>query len=68
MIDVPVEAPKAGVEIARSVGADDTVDRVLARLKEWRQPLAPVSDRRGKFVGVVSIEDILEEVVGEIEG
>lgn len=52
----------------KTVGADDTVDRVLAGLKEWRQPLAPVHDRRGKFVGVVSIEDILEEVVGEIEG
>ena len=50
------------------VRGDDTIDRVLARLKEWRQPLAPVCDRRGRFIGAVSIEDVLEEVVGEIEG
>ncbi len=53
---------------AHVVTAEQTLDRVLASLKEWRQPLASVVDRRGRFLGLVTIEDILEEVVGEIEG
>lgn len=40
---------------------------LLARLERSRQGMAIVVDEYGGAVGVVTVEDILEEVVGEIE-
>lgn len=39
---------------------------VLAKLKAARQHLAIVSDEYGGVLGVVSMEDVLEQIVGEI--
>jgi putative hemolysin len=44
----------------------DRVDRLLPRMQRSRQPLALVQDGEGQVVGLVSIEDILEEIVGEM--
>jgi CBS domain containing-hemolysin-like protein len=44
-----------------------SLDDLLAELQRRRSSLAVVSDEYGRTVGIVSIEDILEEVVGEIE-
>ena len=48
--------------IADSVG----IDEVLPMMSKERQNMAIVSDHHGGTVGIVTVEDILEELVGEI--
>jgi CBS domain containing-hemolysin-like protein len=43
------------------------LDDLLAELQRQRSSLCIVSDEYGRTVGIVTVEDILEEVVGEIE-
>jgi len=43
------------------------LDDLLAELQRQRNSMCVVSDEYGRTVGIVSVEDILEEVVGEIE-
>jgi CBS domain containing-hemolysin-like protein len=46
---------------------DDTiVDDVLVALQQARVHLALVADRSGRTVGLVTLEDVLEELVGDI--
>src|SRR6476620_1801533 len=43
------------------------LDDLLTELQRQRSSIAVVSDEYGRTVGIVTVEDILEEVVGEIE-
>jgi CBS domain containing-hemolysin-like protein len=43
------------------------LDDLLTELQAQRASLCVVSDEYGRTVGIVTVEDILEEVVGEIE-
>ena len=43
------------------------LDDLLAELQRQRSSIGIVSDEYGRTVGIATIEDILEEVVGEIE-
>jgi len=62
--------PKTVFELARPVlGVPENKDlgALLRDLRERKEQLAVVLDEYGAVAGIVSLEDILEELVGEIE-
>ncbi len=52
---------------ANYVQPDMPVARLLRIFKRLRRPMAVVQDEEGHFLGIATLEDILEEIVGEIE-
>jgi len=48
------------------VNADTAIDDVLREMSEHRRNLSLVKDENGEVIGILTIEDILEELVGEI--
>jgi CBS domain containing-hemolysin-like protein len=64
------EGPKASIEAivheAPIVPETKPLDDLLADLQRQRTSMAVVVDEYGRVVGIVTIEDIIEEVVGEI--
>ena len=51
---------------AVTVNSSDGLDIVLMRLRHREQPMGIVLDETGSPVGIVTIEDMLEEIVGDI--
>jgi CBS domain containing-hemolysin-like protein len=49
------------------VPADRRIDGVLAQMRRGRQHMAAVVDRGGSAIGILTMEDIIEEIFGEIE-
>jgi CBS domain containing-hemolysin-like protein len=64
------EGPRASIESlvhdALIVPETKPLDDLLADLQRARSSMAVVVDEYGRVVGVVTVEDIIEEVVGEI--
>jgi magnesium and cobalt exporter, CNNM family len=50
-----------------SLLADAPLENALGELQRQRSHLAVVKDATGKWVGILSMEDIVEEIVGTIE-
>ena len=51
---------------AQFVAHNTPADHVLPRMRVTRQPMIMVLDDRYDFIGVVTIEDVLEDVVGHL--
>ena len=62
--------PRVGIRTllipAYHVSPDAMIDDLLTEMRQHKFYLAIVSDAEGKTVGLVTIEDFLEELVGEI--
>lgn len=58
--------PQKRVRRLATVKPDDEVERVLATMQRTGAHLARVVDDPGRTVGVVFLEDVLEELVGEV--
>jgi CBS domain containing-hemolysin-like protein len=65
------EGPQASIEPlikdAPIVPETKPLDDLLAELQRQRLTMAVVVDEYGRVAGIVTVEDIMEEVVGEIE-
>lgn len=48
------------------VSAHSPADKVLPRMQLSRQPMALVTNRHGDVIGVVTTEDLLKEIVGQL--
>jgi len=62
--DTPV--PPDSIRPFEVVRADDEIEDVLAAMQRSGSHLGQVLDRNGATLGVVFLEDVLEELVGEI--
>jgi len=49
------------------VGADEPITVAMQMFKRTRRPMALVRDADLKLLGLITLEDILEEIVGDIE-
>jgi len=50
------------------VASTERINRVLPVLRAGRHPISIVVNPAGKHVGILTIEDIVEEIVGDVEG
>jgi magnesium and cobalt exporter, CNNM family len=67
MSDGAVAAIKPAIRDALIVPETRPLDDLLQDLQRQRASISVVVDEYGRTVGIVTVEDILEEVVGEIE-
>ena len=49
------------------VSPDQSVAGLLRIFRRERRPMAVVREPTGRFLGIITLEDVLEEIVGEIE-
>jgi tellurite resistance protein TerC len=67
--DVKPDSPDAWKALARpavTVREEALVEDLLMTLKTERQPLAVVTDRAGQWTGLVTLKDVIEEIIGRV--
>ena len=52
---------------AQYLSADDSVANALRLFRKSRRPMAIVRDASHKVLGILTLEDVLEEIIGDIE-
>ena len=67
MAEGPEASFEAAVKPAPIVPETKPLDDLLADLQRNRSTMAAVVDEYGRVAGIVTVEDIIEEVVGEID-
>ena len=67
VVDGPAHDLRAILRPLSRVSDAVLIDELLADLRRQREHVALVVDEHGTAVGLVTLEDILEEIVGEIE-
>ena len=69
LLDVPLSDQSITplIRIAPFVPESKPIDELLGEMQKRRNHLAIVVDEYGGTVGIITIEDILEEIVGEIK-
>jgi CBS domain containing-hemolysin-like protein len=67
MADGPEASFEPAVKPAPIIPETKPLDDLLADLQRNRSTMAAVVDEYGRVVGIVTVEDIIEEVVGEID-
>ncbi len=65
--ELPDKTVKELIQPAYFVSSYQTIDELLPILRKREDHMAVVVDEFGSAVGLITIEDILEEVVGEID-
>ncbi len=69
-IGIPLQAPFDVRPIMREpivVPENMTMDQLLEEYRKKRTQIALVVDEFGSYIGLVTLEDVLEEIVGEID-
>lgn len=66
MEDMSAEIPSSAIRSLLVVPESARVDRLLEEMRRERNHLAAVIDEHGGTAGIVTMEDIVEEIVGEI--
>lgn len=64
--DVGVRVDKIMRKQVRSVKGSHHLDDVLRMFQNWRIHMCIVRDSNNKVVGIVTLEDVLEEIIGEV--
>ena len=70
LADAAASATKTAADYCRpapTVDGTELLDRVLARLRGEGAPMAVVVDVKNRPLGVVTVSDLVEKIVGEIE-
>jgi CBS domain containing-hemolysin-like protein len=55
------------VRDAVALDAEQRVPAALTKLQEKRQAMAIIRDRAGRCIGILTIKDLVEEIVGELD-
>lgn len=56
------------VRPAYVLDADDSLDEVMQGLRRHQQPIGLIRGSEGETLGIITPEDVLEEIVGELRG
>ena len=67
LVDDRVQPTASYVRDVQQLAASETVMSALRTLQRTRQGMAIVCDARGQCVGLLTIKDLVEEIVGELE-